>query len=457
MIDTSIRGNGWNTLEGTHDLQVIHKALEAGNGANANVFTGGRALTPESLEPVLVNVLWNQDEARLFKILSKRQIPNPVHQWNKRTGVGSPDGAWVPEGGQSQEADQIIGRMIETAKYLQTLRKVTLQASLANMTEDAVAIEQNAGALWIIQQTERALFTGNDELFPDTIRGLDQQVTTNVLDARGASATSATVERLFPEATRMIRAHFGKASVMLFSLKVMNDVQILLKDRIRFEPGMNVASAVAKIYPTAFGDLTFVDDIFIQEGAEPTESLLSGKPGAVTLTSATPDTGATSQFNEQDAGNYHYRIAAVNRFGAGPVVDTASAVNIAAGQSVTFTVTVAGNAPTAYALYRTKKGDSAASTAKFLGYFKAGNGTADTFVDDNARLPGTSTIYVLTVDQLYNAIEWFQFLPMMKFDLYPTNEAVYPFLMLLYGALGVKKEEQHARIINVSPSDLNWF
>jgi len=45
----------------------------------------------------------------------------------------------------------------------------------------------------------------------------------------------------------------------------------------------------------------------------------------------------------------------------------------------------------------------------------------------------------------------------MKFDLYPTNAAVYPFLMLLFGFLAVKKPVQHVRIKNIAPSGLGWF
>ncbi len=84
-------------------------------------------------------------------------------------------------------------------------------------------------------------------------------------------------------------------------------------------------------------------------------------------------------------------------------------------------------------------------------------GSPQTFKDHNDELPGCSDVFLLTMDTVYDAIEWFQFLPMMKFDLYPTNSAVYPFLMLLFGALALKKPVQHIRIKNVAPSGLNWY
>src|SRR6056297_808866 len=76
-------------------LENLQKALEAGTGVDAGSFTGGRALIPESLENTLVNVLWSQDEARLFQRIKKKPIASPVHQWDKRSAVGNSDGAWV--------------------------------------------------------------------------------------------------------------------------------------------------------------------------------------------------------------------------------------------------------------------------------------------------------------------------------------------------------------------------
>ena len=81
-------------------------------------------------------------------------------------------------------------------------------------------------------------------------------------------------------------------------------------------------------------------------------------------------------------------------------------------------------------------------------------------VDTKADLPGCSDMYLLTLSPQYNAAEWVQFLPMMKFDLYPTSSAVIPFLMLLFGGLALKKSVQQIRIKNVNPTGgpaNGWF
>ena len=61
-------------------LEALSKALTAGSGVNAASFTGGRALTPESLDAVLVSVLHTTDEARLFQRLKKNPVKSVVHQ-----------------------------------------------------------------------------------------------------------------------------------------------------------------------------------------------------------------------------------------------------------------------------------------------------------------------------------------------------------------------------------------
>lgn len=439
-------------------LENLQKALSAGSGVDASSFTGGRALIPESLENTLVNVLWSQDEARLFQRIKKKPISSPVHQWDKRTAVGASDGAWVPEAGTSTEADQTIARVYKTAKYLQTLRKATLQATLSNMIEPAMTLQQNAGALWIIREVEKAMFYGNSSFVSEQPDGLLAQIDSdNVLDVRGASADSAIFETKLNESTRMIREQYGKASLVLMSPMVMQDVQALIRDRIRFEAGnAGYGTGVYNRYPTPFGELELLDDVFITEGGAPAASTITAsRPGTPTEDVAAAAAGTGSSFTAADEGDYFYKIEAINKYGASAAL-TCTEVTVAAGESVTISVGYGDPVPTAFKVYRSKKDAGVATDCRYLKTVAA-TGDPTVITDDNSDLPGTSQAFILTMDQVYDAIEWFQFLPLMKFDLYPTNAAVYPFLMLLFGALALKKEEQHAYIKNIAPSNLDWF
>ena len=444
-------------------LEALTKALTAGGGVDAASFTGGRALTPESLDTVLVNVLHNVEEARLFKALKKKPVKSVVHQWNYRDEIGADDGAWVPEGGASSEANQTITRKYTTAKYLQTKRIVTLQASISNMIEDAIAIEQEAGALWIIRNTENGLFNGNatnNTYEPD---GLNAQIpSTNMIDLRGKDATSQEFENAMNEAARMIRDQYGVPTDVFTSTMVMEDVQALLRDRIRFGPGRQEGTGIFSEYPTPFGRMGLVDDVFIKEGGAAAASSLDGRPGTVTalsFTSPTTDADATAKFAAADISAYCYQVAPINRYGAGAAIEVC-VTGIAVGDGVQLKITnYPVPAATAYKVYRSKVGGITGATCKYAFTVSHAQVVADSkaIVDRNFYLPGTSSSYVLNLNPAYNAIEWIQFLPMMKFDLYPTDSAVYPFLMLLFGSLAVKKPTHHVRIHNVSPSRLGWF
>jgi hypothetical protein len=438
-------------------LEDLQKALTAGYGTDAATFTGGRALMPESLDSTLVSVLHTQDEAKLFKALKKEPVSSTVHQYVKRTEVGSDDGAWVSEGGASQEADQTIARQTIDMKYLQTKRRVTLQMATAKSIEDAQALEQNAGALWIIRNIETKLYTGDSALTVEKPDGLNKVLTTNVIDLRGKDATSSDFEDKVTEGSRAIRDSFGKPSLMLSSTMAMEDIQKLLRDRIRVPSGVvDAGSNVFNSYPTKFGKPVLEDNVFIKEGGQPAASSLTAlRPGAPTINSQTTST-ATTLFTAATAGTYWYKVTCVNKYGESAATAAGSGTAIAAGEINTINVSEGSPVATSYRIYRSKKDAADASDCRFAFEVARATATQD-IVDRDTYLPGTSRVYLLTMDEIYNAIEWDQFLPMMRFTLYPTAAAEYPFLMLLFGALNVKKEEQHAQIINIGYSGDAWF
>jgi hypothetical protein len=148
----------------------------------------------------------------------------------------------------------------------------------------------------------------------------------------------------------------------------------------------------------------------------------------------------------------------VNKYGDGVASAEAVVTGVAAGEGVTILITQGATKATGFKVYRSKKGGSSGAEVRYAySVAAAASNGVTTTVDINTDLPGTSSAYILTLDPMYDAIQFCQFLPMMKFDLYPTAAAVQPFLMLLFGALALKKSVQHVRIRNLSPSKLGWF
>jgi len=241
---------------------------------------------------------------------------------------------------------------------------------------------------------------------------------------------------------------------------IMQDVQKLLQDRIRFEAGRSEGTTVFSKYPTPFGTPELKEDVFIKEGSVPVPSSLTAKrpdlPTLGTLTTPASDTGHSFSSGEVGDGKFVYKVVAVNRYGDSVASAELLVTGVVAGDMVQFTITDGTIIPTSYKIYRSKVGGVTLAEVRYMETIAYTSG-AQVYKDDNSELPGCSDVFVLTMDKIYDAIEWFQFLPAMKFDLYPTNAAVYPFLMLIFGGLALKKPTQHIRIKNVAPSTLDWF
>lgn len=449
-IINQFAGNDGFGQANTAVMEDLVKALEAGAGTDSSNFTGGRALIPESLDKTLVNVLWNQEHAKLFKALKKQSVSSTVHEWNKRDGVGDADGAWVAEGGNSFEKNQDIARKTLQMKYLQTKRSATLQAVTANTLEGAEAIEVNAGTLWLIRQIEESMFNGNSAVIAEQPDGLDVLIPTeNVIDLRGKKASDVEFEDAMTKGSRLIYDNYGMASELYASTITMQNVQERLRDRLRFQPGTDgVASQLFTKYPTNHGNLDLLSDVFIKAGSAPRPSTLSEKPDTPTATIAKAN--SSSLFGAGDAGAYFYKIVATSKYGDS-IESSPLAVTVAENDIVTITITnvatLEASGATGIKVYRTPVGGTADQAVEIKGLLQAG--VPATIDDENEELPGTSSCYLLNTSPSANVMEFAQFLPMMKFPLYPTNAAVYPFLMLLFGALALKKGEQTVRIKNI--------
>jgi hypothetical protein len=76
-------------------------------------------------------------------------------------------------------------------------------------------------------------------------------------------------------------------------------------------------------------------------------------------------------------------------------------------------------------------------------------GATTVYTDYNRDIPGTSKAYILNMTPGDTAILWRQLLPMLKFALYPTQNAVIPWAQLLFGYLRISKLRHHVVIKNI--------
>lgn len=447
------------------DIQML-KSLEAGSGTDSAAFTGGRSLQLQSLYASVVNASVTMKEFKLFQMLSKQKATSIVHEWTRRDEVGSNYGGVVDENGFSAEVNQTLTRLTATMKTMSRKRGITFQMAMANSIEDARASEKLAGILDVMRICEKLLFNGDSAIVSQEFDGLKKLIpTTNVIDIRGKQISDTEGESAIETGARIIRElGLGVGDTLLGSPSVMQDLQNLQKDRTRYPiimqgNGTAPYNTIIDQYRTPFGSFAMHDDLFINDVVNPVVSTLPGKPSVPVLGSITA-AGTGSQFAAGDAGTYYYQVQGVDNTGGGDVV-TSGVVTVSAGESVTIPITTpAGVVPQGYAIYRSKKNATSAADCRLIGRvantaFPAG--TTVNFVDDNSNLPGCHDVYLLTTNPAYEALKWLDFIEISEFPLGTINQAVYAFLVILVGALGVYVPKRHVRIKNVEPIGLSWY
>ena len=457
-----------NVEFGTVSQGELVKALEAGYGTDSAAMTGGRSLIPQDIQNTLQNALkFGRNDFKVMNLVRKNPVYSTIHEYTRQTDVGDEIDNFVAEGGESQENTSQLERITKAMKYLQTYRKITLQMRVAKTIEDAEALEKTSGTLEVLRSAEKANFHGDSSVNPVQFDGIIKQIkdgsTANIVDLRGKLISSTEGEESFNEIARKIYEGGGYATHAFMPPVLAQDVQNLVKDRLRLNTGDNRAAAVVEKYPTPFSD-----EILIAGSAGPdkffrvkTSVVASGdsskRPDAPTIAlAAQAKTGGTG-FLVATAGTYYYTVHAVNQYGVSPA-SAAGSVAVADGQQVQITITpAAGNATTGFIICRSKV-DAAdgTDTREMIKVSKASTPTT-IHLDQNDDLPGTGELIVLSYNEMDPSIQWDQFLPLMKFDLYPTNAAIIPFLIILFGAMDVKVPWRHGLVKNVSFTGLDWF
>ncbi|HWY23754.1 MAG TPA: hypothetical protein VNX47_02480, partial [Nevskia sp.] len=132
---------------------------------------------------------------------------------------------------------------------------------------------------------------------------------------------------------------------------------------------------------------------------------------------------------------------------------------VAQGQTVALTITAsAGKTESGYRLFRSRVNGTNATTdiREFTRIPYANPAATTVYQDYNQDIPGCPKAYLLNNTAGAKAINWRQFLPMMKFPLYPTNSAIIPWAQLLFGYLRIGKVRQHIFYKNILPNGQAW-
>jgi hypothetical protein len=469
QYDPHIIGQADFGIASVAEVEGLEKALTAGAGTDSASMTGGRSLIPQDIEMTLVSALaFKKQDFKLFNMLKNVKIGSTVHEYTRRNDVGDETLIFVAEGADSVETNQTLERVTRITKFMQTYRKLTLQMQTARTIEDAEASEKMSGMLTILKGAEWGLFHGNGSVVPDQFDSVLTQILAassrqNVVDQRGLDMTTLTAERNISEIARQIYENGGYATHCFMPPIIGTDFQTLVKDRVRFNTGDTRGAVVIEEFPTPFSENIKIagteagPDKFFRLRGKPVAGSATAKPNAPSI-ALTPQskTGGTG-FDALTAGTYYWTVHAVDGNGIS-AASTAQSAGPTAGQEVSIVITHDGSKPgTGFIVCRSKVGAADGTDCREMFRVAKAVGATTTVLDRNDWLPGCADLLYLTFDSVQPTVQWDQFLPAMRFDLFPSTSAIIPFLIVLFGTPDVKIPWYNGIVKNVGYSTMGWF
>lgn len=446
------------------------KALEAGSGTDSATMTGGRSLIPQDIESTLVNALYyKRADFKLMNLLKNEKVESTVHEYTRRNEAGDEQFIFVPEGGDAAETNQSLERVTKVVKFMQTYREITLQMRVARTLEDAEASEKEAGTLTLLKGVEWAMFHGDGDVVPVQFDSVNKQIMAsasrrNVEDLRGGNLTGDTAENSITELARQIYENGGYATHTFMPPVLAADLQVMVRDRLRLNPADRAGAMVVEEYPTPFSDSIKIagqgagpDKFFRIKNRPVAGGDVTKRPDAPSISlGAASATAGTTGFTAATAGTYRYTVFAINEHGVSPAA-TAANQAVTDGQMTEITITPGTTEGTGFIVCRGKVDVTSGDDQREM-FRVANSGESTTVVNDTDDwLPGTGELLMLSDDPVQPSIQWDQFLPLMRFDLFPTRAAIIPFLLVLFGTADVKVPWFHGVIKNVGYTGFDWF
>lgn len=464
------RGAGISTQA---EVDALNKALETGYGIGPNQ-TGGAALRVESLEASLKVLTYTASHIKFWKKIPKSPAYSTVEEYNQQTNYGGQATPWVQEGELPQASDSSYVRRTQLVKFLGTVREVTHQASLVHPAHgNLIALENQNGIMYLLEQVEKFLFTGDSSLAFDGEAeqwdGLDSLIdSSSVLDLAGSSLQEAD----FEEAANIIIENYGFPTDCFLGTRVMSDLVKTLYPRQRIQmpaPVNGKIGLTVSTVATQGGDIELNPNVFVKKTpTAPSAATSANAPATPASIASVLNAGVTNGDHAKGAPtgttNVAYVVTAANRFGESAPTAVQGAVvamteaNKVLGRTFTLTVTnaaVVGAFPTEYVkIYRSKASLSTTVPTSMSDYYLIAQvpvssqaAAGATVVEDvNLTLPGTSTAYLGELTP--SVLTFRQLMPMMKMDLAVLSPA-YRWMIMLYGTPILFAPKKWIRLTNI--------
>lgn len=487
----------WRELVKGGSSELSKAALDVGTLTNFANITGGQSLGYVSLDTQLARGTIRPSSFTLYQALNKTHAFQVVDYWAYASDTGGPlPGAafasysGVGSGTLATSAGKYILENIQL-KLAVNGRALTVALAAQNSFVDIAAQESTNAALDILNTVNWASYWGNTTLFANQFNGLDASIpagnkidfgswSTAYASAYGWSP-SQTLFNLIYEAAGQITgfANYGRITHAFMTPVTAGSLQGLVTTLLNNVVTMNGARGLVvngdlQGIMTRFGEIQFPIDILISARDKPAVAILNGdgtsqatttnptKPATVTV-AVSAGTDPNNKFTTPyvaASGWYQYAVASCD---ANMNESTLTFATPTSGVTTLLSNVVSIAGPSAadasvFRVYRTGLLGANSNLSGNPGSFRyvgsiaaAGTGTV-TFFDQNAKIPGGETIFLLDMDENDNALDYRYLLPLTKIDLFAANLYM-PWAVAAIGALRVRVPKFHGMITNFIPDN----
>lgn len=484
---------------------TISKAqLDVGTLTNFANITGGQSLGYVSLDTQMARGTVRPNSFTLYQCLHKSGAYQVVDYWPAATdtGGGLPGSSFTSFGsvtsGTLSTSAGVYNLNNITLKLAVNGRAITTALAAQNSFVDITAQENINAALTVLSSINWACYYGNTGFFPNQFQGIAAQIpATNVFDWYAFSvamsahswSNAQSLFNLIYEAAAQITSYrqFGRITHAFMSPITAGSLQSLVTTLLNnivtvMSPAQERLSGIVvdgdlQGMRTRFGEIQFPIDLFIDSREKPAQAILNDTGGNFATTSSpAPITsvtavvsGATIPGSKWDAaytassGIYSYAVAACDgAMNESQLRYVLSVSGVAVGGGYTLTITPSEATDVAFRVYRSGLGYAPASSGlanpasyRFIGTVAANAGNAVTFLDLNAKIPGSENIFLLDLDENDYAIDFRYLLPLTKVELFAQNLYM-PWAVAMIGSIRLRLPKFHGMITNYVPDQPNW-
>jgi hypothetical protein len=480
--------------------------LDVGTLTNFSQITGGQSLGYVSLDVRMARGTVRPSSFTLYQALNKTAAYQVVDYWAYASATGGPlpagafaDYSSVSQGALSTSAGQYELKSI-TLKMALNGRAITTALAAQNSFVNIEEQENTNAALTVLESVNWANYWGNPAIYPNMYQGIAKSLPLeNIFNFQEFSTSNAskgwsneqTLFNMIYEVAGAVTKFrtYGQITHAFMSPGAISDLQGLVttqlmnvaNDITRFQSGLDgiIVNGDLQGMKTRFGNIQFPIDIFITARDKPAQSVTYNESGTSPATSVNPSPAASVAVTTLAAGSsgasgsqwttayaassgvYIYAVASADSsMNESTLTYSAPVSGIVAGGAYSVAITPpTANDMTAFRVFRSGLGYSAStpnpSSFRYIGDV-VGNGTAVvTFVDLNAHIPGSDTLFLLDLDDDDQAIDFRYLLPLTKIELF-AQSLYMPWAVAMIGAIRVKIPKFHALINNYVPTTPDW-